>query len=206
MALSPELNAWLRALPPDEIKRLVAFGGRSDLGHRAALAFLGDLGDAGLRALDARFRAAVVEPAPEVAPAPADVPPPPADVPPPPVPAPPSEPPEVTPPPAGAPEGGVGLSPRSPVAGDPRVSPTVPPRPKAETPKVESERAPDAPRLWVVRLRNRRSLEVGRNAEYVHLNHKRFSAPLAASFVEYIVSEYEPQGYEFEIVPEGSAE
>lgn len=210
MALSPSLATWLHALPAPEIKRLAAFADRGHLNHKAAVAFLIDLGDDGLRALDARYRAAATEPAPvpaDVAPPPSEVPPPPSDGPPDlPSPAEPTSPEAAAPIPATEPEGEGGLSPRSPTAGDPRVSPTVPPKSKPETPKNAPERSADAPRLWVVRLRNRKSLEVGRNADFAHLNHKRFSAPLAESFVEFIVREYGPEGIEFEIRPEGVTE
>ena len=212
MPLSPEMSKWLSALAPAEVKALAEFGG---LKSGKALA---DLGDDGLRALDARFRASLTEPAPP----PADVPPPPSEPPsrpanngpgepPPSPPAPPS--PEAAPDPA-APadargEGGRSVSPGAPVAGDPRVSPVAPPsKPRladgeAKNGKDPDGPAPGAPRGWMVRLREKRILEIGLNGEVAILNGKRFAGPFRAEFVEHLEREAADLGVTLEIEPAG---
>lgn len=169
-----------------------------------------------MRALDARFRASLAEPTPP----PADVPPPPSEgpsrpanggsgEPPPSPPAPPS--PEAVPDPA-APadargEGGRSVSPGAPVAGDPRVSPVAPPSKsrqasgEAENGKDSDGPAPGAERGWLVRLREKRILEIGRNAEVATLNGKRFAGPFRTEFVEYLEREAAALGVKLEIEP-----
>ena len=216
MALSPELQRWLSALSPSEVKKLSEFAGRGSLKNREAVAYLAGLGDQGLRDLDSRWRAAVAAepPAP-----PSDVPPPPSDEPgpggepppppavetPPSIPAPPSGP-VPTPEPERADaviEGGRSVSPGAPVAGDPRVSPVAPPRERpdrGEKPQETDLPAPGAPRGYMVRLKVRRILEIGCNGETATLNGKRFAGPFSASFMEYLANELGTLGIEFEAV------
>jgi hypothetical protein len=60
---------------------------------------------------------------------------------------------------------------------------------------------PGAERGWVARLRSKRILEIGRNAELATLNGKRFSGPFQTDFMAHIEKECQVLGVDLEIKP-----